>query len=96
MNRTETYRETHRPNMMKDIDTWLGNSLALILACLAVAAGVIGMLVAFEYINENNTNPFEDGMIWLVGGVILAISANAFRREHHIADLDDRRLDLHR
>ena len=95
MNRTESY-ESHKPNMMKDVDTWLGNSLALIMVGLAVAAGVIGMLVAFEYINEGNTNPFEDGMVFLIGGVILAISANAFRREHHITDLDDRRLDPRR
>lgn len=91
---TQTYRETHRPHLMKDVDTWLGNSLAFILAGLAIAAGTIGMLVAFEYINEGNTNPFEDGMVWLVGGIILAVSANAFRREHHIIDPDDRRLNV--
>jgi len=90
MNRTESYTE-HRPNLMKDVDTWLGNSLALILSALAITCGVIGLLVGFEYINEGNVNPFEDAMIWLVSGVVLAISANAFRREHHIADLDDRR-----
>ena len=88
--KTETYTE-RRTGMMKDVDTWLGNSLAFILAALAVTAGVIGMLVAFEYINEGNANPFEDGMVWLVGGIVLAISANAFRREHHITDPEDRR-----
>lgn len=92
MNRTE-YRETHTPGtrMLKDLDTWVGNSLALILSGLAVASGVIGMLVAFSYIREDNINPFEDGIVWLVSGLILAITANAFRREHHVVDPDERR-----
>jgi hypothetical protein len=74
--------------MVKDLDTWAGNSLATILAGLAVAAGVIGMLVAFGQIREDNVNPFEDGLIWMIGGIILAISANVFRREHHVVDAD--------
>jgi hypothetical protein len=91
MNRTETYASTgeqhkDRGRTVKDLDTWAGNSLATILAGLAVAAGVIGMLVAFGQIREDNTNPFEDGLIWMIGGVILAISANVFRREHHVVD----------
>jgi hypothetical protein len=93
MNRTE-YREMHHgagTRLMKDFDAWLGNSLALILSGLAIACGVIGMLVAFTYINEGNVNPFEDGIVWLVSGLILAISANAFRREHHVIDPDERR-----
>jgi hypothetical protein len=75
-----------RGRTVKDIDTWAGNSLAVILAGLAVAAGVIGMLVAFGQINDDAERPFEDGMIWMVGGIILAIAANVFRREHHVVD----------
>jgi hypothetical protein len=76
--------------MAKDLDTWLGNSLATILAGLAVAAGVIGLLVAFGYINDDAATPFEDGLVWMIGGIILAISANVFRREHHVVDADFR------
>lgn len=88
MNRTESYRET-RSNFMRDVDTWVGNSFAFILSGLAVASGVIGMLVAFEYINEGNVNPFEDGMVWLVAALVLGLCANAFRREHHVVDPKD-------
>jgi hypothetical protein len=90
MQRTGTYgrRTVNRARSAQDVETWLGNSLAFILAALAVGAGVIGMLLAFGYINENAANPFQDGMVWLIGGVILAICANAFRREHHIVDED--------
>ena len=92
MNRVE-YREMHTSGsrVMKDIDAWVGNSVAFILSALAIASGVIGMLVAFSYINDNATNPFQDGMVWLVAGLILAITANAFRREHHMIDPDERR-----
>jgi hypothetical protein len=45
----------------------------------------------FGYIREGNINPFEDGIVWLVSGLILAITANAFRREHHVVDPDERR-----
>jgi hypothetical protein len=89
MNRTETYSGSagkDRSRMARDIDTWAGNGLATILAGLAIAAGVIGLLVAFGQINEDATNPFQDGMIWLISGVILGITANVFRREHHVVD----------
>jgi hypothetical protein len=76
--------------MAKDLDTWLGNSLATILAGLAVAAGVIGLLVAFGYINDDAATPFEDGLVWMIAGIILAIAANVFRREHHVVDADMR------
>jgi hypothetical protein len=78
--------------MAKDLDTWLGNSLATILAGLAVAAGVIGLLVAFGYINDDAATPFEDGLVWMISGIILAIAANVFRREHHVVDADLRGL----
>jgi hypothetical protein len=75
-----------RSRTVKDIDTWAGNGFAIILAGLAVAAGVIGMLVAFGQINDDAERPFEDGLIWMAGGIILAIAANVFRREHHVVD----------
>jgi hypothetical protein len=92
MNRAESYRgyrQSERTMAMKDVETWLGNSLALVLVGLAIASGVIGLLVAFGYINEDATDPFQDGMVWMVGGLILAICANAFRREHHVVDPDE-------
>jgi FtsH-binding integral membrane protein len=82
---------TSGSRLMKDLDAWVGNSLALILSVLAIANGAIGMLVAFSYVNENATNPFQDGIVWLVAGLILAVTANAFRREHHVIDPDERR-----
>jgi len=75
--------------MAKDIDTWAGNGLATILAGLAIAAGVVGLLVAFGQINEDATNPFQDGLVWMISGVILGITANVFRREHHVVDPSD-------
>lgn len=92
MNRTETYggsTRRDRSRMAKDIDTWAGNGLATILAGFAIAAGVIGLLVAFGQINEDATNPFQDGLIWMISGVILGITANVFRREHHVVDPSD-------
>lgn len=92
MNRTETYSGSRQKedekssSRVKDVDTWIGNSLATILAGLGVAAGVIGLLVAFGYLNDNATNPFEDGMVWMIGGIILTLAGNVFRREHHIVD----------
>jgi hypothetical protein len=91
MNRAEMHTTHHRGTAAKDVETWLGNSLATILAGLAVAAGVVGMLMVFGYVNEDSTAPFEDGLTWMIGGLILAICANVFRREHHVVDLDDRR-----
>jgi hypothetical protein len=75
--------------MARDIDTWAGNGLATILAGLAVAAGVIGLLVAFGQINEDATNSFQDGLVWMISGIILGITANVFRREHHVVDPSD-------
>ena len=87
MQRTDT-RSYSEHRSAKDVETWLGNSLATILAALAVAAGVVGMLMVFEYINEDSANPFQDGLTWMIGGLILAICANVFRREHHVVDYD--------
>jgi hypothetical protein len=92
MNRAETQHTRYgRTTSAKDLETWLGNSLATILAGLAVAGGVIGLLMVFGYINKDSTNPFQDGMAWMVGGLIMAICANVFRREHHVVDYDERR-----
>lgn len=72
---------------MKEAERWIGNGLATLLAGGAVAAGVIGLLLAFGYINdEGSVNHFQDGLVWLTLGVILGIAANVFRREHSIAD----------
>ncbi len=70
---------------MKDVETWLANSLATILAGLAIAAGVIGLLVGLNRMGSA-TNPFQDGVIWLAAGIILGLCANVFRREHHVVD----------
>ena len=73
----------------RDVETWLSNSVATIVAIAAVGAGVIGMLVAFGYISTTQNTPFENGIVWMVGGLILAISATVFRREHHVVDPGD-------
>lgn len=95
MNRSETYgRETHgRTRMAKDVETMVGNSIATILATGAGALGVLGLLTGFDMINV--VNPFETGLLWLSGGVVAGLCANAFRREHHILDEDEvRRRDI--
>jgi len=73
----------------RDLETWFSNSVATIVAMASVGAGVIGMLVAFDFINTTVNTPFENGIIWMVGGLILAISATVFRREHHVVDPGD-------
>jgi uncharacterized protein YrrD len=85
MQRTDTYRATPA----RDTTTWIGNSLATILAGLAIASGVIGMLVGFETLGDS-TEPFRDGLIWLLGAVILGLAANVFRREHHVVSAGGR------
>lgn len=75
----------------KDVEASLANSVATLLAAAAIALGVVGLLVAFGYINgDNSTNHFQDGMIWLVLGIISSVAANAFRREHHGVDAEAR------
>lgn len=92
MNRTSTHNTTVRHESRGEMATWAGNSLAMIAAIAGIAAGVIGFLMAFGYINDDTLTPFEDGMTWLLGGLVVAIVANIFRREHHIVDSlsDDR------
>ncbi len=89
MERTHPYGPRWE-NHARDLETWLSNSVATIVAIVAVAAGVVGMLVAFGYISTTQNTPFDNGMIWMVGGLILAITANVFRREHHVVDPGDR------
>lgn len=91
MQRT-AHRTHNKTESRADMATWGGNLLAMIGAGAGIAAGVIGMLIAFGYINEDSTAPFNDGMTWLLGGLVVAIVANVFRREHHVLDEDaDRR-----
>lgn len=79
----------HTSDMMTDLEAWLGNGLALVLTLLALASGAIGVFTSFSYFWHSD-DPFSAGMVWLAGGIILAISANAFRREHHIVNDKDR------
>ncbi|HYM14550.1 MAG TPA: hypothetical protein VEZ14_03250 [Dehalococcoidia bacterium] len=81
-----TYYAPRWEGRARDVETWLSNSLAAVVAAAAVAAGVVGMLVAFSYIDTTTNTPFENGIVWMVGGLILAISATVFRREHHVVD----------
>jgi hypothetical protein len=76
--------------MAKDVETWLANSLATVLAGIGIAGGVIGWFVAMGYVDHANTlTDFDAGMVWMVGGLILAVAANVFRREHHVVDPKD-------
>lgn len=90
MQRTTQYRNEgmQRSSVMAgDLETWLGNSLATILAGLGIAGGVIGWFVAMGYITHAATlTDFEGGIVWMVGGIILVVAANVFRREHHIVE----------
>ncbi len=88
MQRTNTRpMRTSTSRSISDVETWLANSLATLLAGAAIAAGVIGLLVAFGYVNgANSINHFNDGMIWLVMGLVLGLGANVFRREHHVVE----------
>ncbi|MEX2226980.1 MAG: PRC-barrel domain-containing protein [Dehalococcoidia bacterium] len=87
MQRTDSVPRS-RPRAGGDVMTWLGNSLATLLAAAAVAAGVIGVLVAFDRIGSS-AQPFEDGVVWLSGGIILSLAAHVFRREHHVVRAGD-------
>ena len=88
-----TYRTNQRTtHKTTGADTWIGNGLAMLLAGLGIAAGVIGLMIAFGYLHDGTPRPFEDGMSWLLPGVVLSLVANLFRREHHVVDetMDDR------
>lgn len=71
-----------------EVETWIANSIATILAFLGILAGVFGLFEAFGYFNSG-VNNFDNGMVWMVGGVILVIAANVFRREHHVTDASE-------
>ncbi len=91
MQRTQQYETTKHSGMASDVETWMANSLALILSSLALAGAVIGWFVAMGYIaTASGLTDFEGGMTWMVGSIILGICANVFRREHHIQQVDDR------
>ena len=94
MQRTQQYETTRHSGMASDVETWLANSLALILSSLALAGAVIGWFVAMGYIaTASGLTDFEGGMTWMVGAIILGICANVFRREHHISEPDSSRFD---
>jgi hypothetical protein len=88
MNRTETYRGPTGVRRAKDVDVVIGNGFAFLMVCGAIALAVIGLLVGFQVIVEDNANPFEDGMLWMAAAITVGLSANAFRREHHVVDTD--------
>jgi hypothetical protein len=92
MNRTETYRGTTTGvRRAKDADVVVGNGLAFLMVCAAITLAVIGLLVGFEVLVEDNANPFEDGMLWMAAALTVGLGANAFRREHHVVDTDETR-----
>lgn len=81
---TRTYRDTKKA---KDADVILGNGIASVMVAGAIALAVIGLLVGFDIIA--NDNPIENGMLWLLSGVIVGLCANVFRREHHVVDAEE-------
>jgi fatty acid desaturase len=90
MQRTQHYETTRHTGMASDVETWLANSLALILSSLAIAGAVIGWFVAMGYITHaSSLTDFEGAMAWMVPSIVLGICANVFRREHHIKEMDD-------
>ena len=90
MSRAQSYSSDVRRStggMAKDVETWLANSLATILAGAGIAGGVIGWFVAMGYVDHaNSLTDFDGAMTWMVGGLIVGIAANVFRREHHLVD----------
>jgi type IV secretory pathway VirB2 component (pilin) len=90
MQHAEYRRHVATGGMTKDVETWLGNSLALVLGSLAIAGAIIAWFVAMGYITTaTGLTQFEGGMTWFAGSIVLAITANIFRREHHIVDAED-------
>jgi hypothetical protein len=73
----------------KDADVVLGNGIASAGVIASIALAVIGLLVGFEVLVENNANAFQDGMLWMGSGLVTAIASNVFRREHHVVDPDE-------
>jgi hypothetical protein len=71
----------------KDADVVLGNGIAAAMVAGAIALAVIGLLVGFDIIS--NENPLENGALWLGAGVIVGLCANVFRREHHVVDSEE-------
>lgn len=84
MQRTDT-ANSDRHLSPATVATWAANGLATLLTALAIASGVIGLLVAFGRIGDSS-QPFNDGLVWLTGAVLLAVAANVFRREHSLVD----------
>ncbi len=74
-------RDTRRT---KDTETILGNSIASVAAAAAVVLAVLGLLVGFDMVTTDL--PFQNGLIWLISGIVVATIANVFRREHHITE----------
>lgn len=90
---TATYRGAQgRTSARTGAETWVGNGLAMIAAGAGIALAVIGMMVAFGYLHDGSPRPFQDGISWMALGLIAAVGANLFRREHHVVDetVDDR------
>ena len=86
MQRTDTLNGRRRPQLA-DLATWIATGLATLLTVLAIAAGVIGFLVGLGRIGDSS-QPFDDGLIWMTGAVLLAVSAHIFRRERHLVATD--------
>lgn len=70
--------------------------LAYVMAIVAVALGVIGLLVGFDVIagdantltagDSGTSNNFMDGMLWLLPALSAAMLANALHRtDHHLS-----------
>ena len=88
MQRTGTMKPA-RHVQLANAAAWAANALAALLTALAIAAGVVGVLVAFGRIGDSS-EPFNDGLVWMTGAVVLAVAANIFRREHSLARAAER------
>lgn len=93
MARDTAYRTTHHTTKASTgVEAWVGNGLAILMAGTGIALGVIGMMIAFGYLHDTSPRPFQDGLSWMALGLVAAVGANLFRREHHVVDetVDDR------
>ena len=72
-------------------EVWAMNMIAIGLALAALALFVVGMIVGTGVTSNTNSAVIQaqQGAVWLLGAISLAITAAIFRREHHVVDPEE-------
>jgi hypothetical protein len=93
LHETDHHRGTRRQTTVDD-DSRKGmfsaeHGLAYLMAALAIAGAVLGVLVGFDVFDNENT--FEDGLLWSVSAIAAATVAMALHnvRHHQLATDED-------